>query len=754
MNVRCERCQTEYELDPARLSPGGSSVKCTSCGHVFKAMIPDATDPGILVEDPTGVTVEAQLWMLRQPDGTISRVPDLMTLQQLIVEGRVSRDYAISRTGEVWRTLGEVAELSSFFLPATSRRSPTLVGRPGAVPDPDADAPTIDRSAVPRPMTVQQTRPQLVFAPGVLSGPPASQAPAPPSPPAPAAVAPPSPPAVTPSARRPAVPPGPPSGPRAAAIGLAGGASEEPAWAGKGGGAPRLAGGAGETGPMRNQGRVLAAPDVDDDYPEGRRKRSKAPWILLAVGAVGAAGGAYVLTRDDGKGAVAITADAAPAVAVDAPKAVAVAPVKPDAAPIVQPIGPAAAALAKARDMIDDDTDASLTEAEKVLTAARGPDPAANARVLAALSRVHAIVAQHLLDDAADPTADKRVAEQRKAESTRRRQRAEAAAKEALAASPNGPDASIALADAKRLAGGKTSEIEKLLAVAGEDPEAAYVRAMVMLRDKKDDAAKAALTKVAQASKAAGGEHVRARERLARLALAKGKLDEAQAELDLALAAAPGNPRLIAVGAQIAAKKAGATAAGTPTGEAGSGSGPEPTTYDGLVAKGDRLAESNKCQDALDAYEKAYDLEPGAEALTGQGYCYLDMSLTAAALAKFRAALAIDSRSGDAIIGMAEVNRAKGDKAEAAKYYARYLEVYPGGPKAALARKWSAELGAQATPGGDPAGTGTAGTTEPPPVRPDAAAATPPPATPPPDRLPDKPTTTDPPTTPAPELTP
>src|SRR6185369_8909322 len=36
MDVRCEKCGTEYELDEARLKPGGVTVKCTTCGHMFK----------------------------------------------------------------------------------------------------------------------------------------------------------------------------------------------------------------------------------------------------------------------------------------------------------------------------------------------------------------------------------------------------------------------------------------------------------------------------------------------------------------------------------------------------------------------------------------------------------------------------------------------------------------------------------------------------------------------------------------------
>ena len=36
MDVRCEACKTLYELDEARVSDAGTTVRCTSCGHVFR----------------------------------------------------------------------------------------------------------------------------------------------------------------------------------------------------------------------------------------------------------------------------------------------------------------------------------------------------------------------------------------------------------------------------------------------------------------------------------------------------------------------------------------------------------------------------------------------------------------------------------------------------------------------------------------------------------------------------------------------
>lgn len=35
MLITCENCQTQYTLDPAKLSPGGHRVRCTKCLHIW-----------------------------------------------------------------------------------------------------------------------------------------------------------------------------------------------------------------------------------------------------------------------------------------------------------------------------------------------------------------------------------------------------------------------------------------------------------------------------------------------------------------------------------------------------------------------------------------------------------------------------------------------------------------------------------------------------------------------------------------------
>jgi predicted Zn finger-like uncharacterized protein len=54
LRIRCERCSTIYELDPARLSPGGTPVQCTRCRHVFRAF-PPGEGQAVLPLEPDAV---------------------------------------------------------------------------------------------------------------------------------------------------------------------------------------------------------------------------------------------------------------------------------------------------------------------------------------------------------------------------------------------------------------------------------------------------------------------------------------------------------------------------------------------------------------------------------------------------------------------------------------------------------------------------------------------------------------------------
>lgn len=188
MDVRCENCGTEYELDEERLKPGGLTVQCTTCGHTFKVGGRMSTALGIgsrspspgaerLVRDPEGDarTITSAMsetpsgamaaaadpvadgtplgpmdispsrgtgrnWLIRLPSGQIETCRELATLQQWIVAGKVTRYSGISRTGKTWKRLGDIKDLASFFQIADEARAaaPAYAGEHGARPDPAA----------------------------------------------------------------------------------------------------------------------------------------------------------------------------------------------------------------------------------------------------------------------------------------------------------------------------------------------------------------------------------------------------------------------------------------------------------------------------------------------------------------------------------------------------------------------------------------------------------------------------------------
>ncbi|MDP3157246.1 MAG: zinc-ribbon domain-containing protein [Archangium sp.] len=127
MDVGCPKCQTEYELDDARVTEDGVTVKCTTCGHVFRVKkkqlvvtLPSRGDPPINLSN-SGHSSElppappSREWKLKQPSGNIFPCRDLTMLQKWIIEGKVSRDDQISLSGETWKRLGDIPELASFF---------------------------------------------------------------------------------------------------------------------------------------------------------------------------------------------------------------------------------------------------------------------------------------------------------------------------------------------------------------------------------------------------------------------------------------------------------------------------------------------------------------------------------------------------------------------------------------------------------------------------------------------------------------
>ncbi len=138
MDVKCDRCGAEYEFEDSRVTEDGVSVKCSSCGYLFRihkksagVVQPPAQDPRLRTE----VAGRDRLWMVRKPDATVLVFKDLAVLQKWISENNILRDDEISRTGESWKRLGDIAELASFFQPFDQTRfQPTHYSQPSSPP--------------------------------------------------------------------------------------------------------------------------------------------------------------------------------------------------------------------------------------------------------------------------------------------------------------------------------------------------------------------------------------------------------------------------------------------------------------------------------------------------------------------------------------------------------------------------------------------------------------------------------------------
>ena len=116
MDVRCERCSTEYELDDDSVPDAGCPVQCTTCSHTFmvtrRGAAPTTAAQPVSESLPSPPAAD---WLLETSDGRLHRFRNLTSLQKWIIERKVTREDKISRTGQAWRRLGEIVELAPFF---------------------------------------------------------------------------------------------------------------------------------------------------------------------------------------------------------------------------------------------------------------------------------------------------------------------------------------------------------------------------------------------------------------------------------------------------------------------------------------------------------------------------------------------------------------------------------------------------------------------------------------------------------------
>ena len=112
MEVICSSCGTEYDFDEARVPTDGVTVKCTTCGHIFKV-----TKEGAIsnVASESTSKKKGANWQIKKQNGDHLSFKALSTLQKWIVERKVAADDEISRTGDKWTRLADVPEFQVFF---------------------------------------------------------------------------------------------------------------------------------------------------------------------------------------------------------------------------------------------------------------------------------------------------------------------------------------------------------------------------------------------------------------------------------------------------------------------------------------------------------------------------------------------------------------------------------------------------------------------------------------------------------------
>ena len=152
----------------------------------------------------------------------------------------------------------------------------------------------------------------------------------------------------------------------------------------------------------------------------------------------------------------------------------------------------------------------------------------------------------------------------------------------------------------------------------------------------------------------------------------------------------------------------------------------ESNDYGKIIAEADRMSENGRAKEARKLYDRAIQLKPnGLEAIMGLGYCDLDGEKFSSAVDHFKLALSLSPTYGDAIIGLAEAYKLRGDRHEALGWYKQYLTAQPNGPKATMAKNNIRDLEPRPTAPADdsapPAGSDDAKPVSPP--TPTAAAA-------------------------------
>ncbi len=720
MDVKCERCGTEYEFDDARVTEAGVNVKCTHCGHLFKVARRSASDAPDTVQMPLDVADEpggsmpstrGGQWMIRRADGEVLHFKDLSTLQKWIIERKVSRDDQISKTGQSWKPLGSIVELSSFFL-VVDGAEPMVAPTPQPTPGAARRTGPVRSSPIPAaPPPPPRGRDDLLDTGEFrLEGPTSVSQPLPMRTPPPAAASMPSTPAPmgagSPRASwqgRMGVPPPPPT------------PMPEPQ-------APMYPRGA-TPAPLPPQMTPFGI-DIGGPPPAPQRSGNTARGFVFGVLATGAL--LFVAYFVFDLMARSRTTASSPARETAANRTT-----QPSARP--SPSASLVVKLDRADVEYARDTDAGFERADaeyvSALDALGEPpsDAVLAARALLGRARVAVARADYLRTEAREVPPQRQQAPVDGRDAAAQLVRAEQFLASARELAPTNVDVDLVFADYFRVMGERASAmryVAKLQPDAEGRPELALLRAALPLEEPSADAADAARRLGELAADAVDLPRARY---LRAVALRRAGKSEEAASLLVELVASvpdhgPGKRLLTEISgkmspspaSQDAVKVASAEAVAVPVVEARPAEPPrreeprprvearppEPERpapparpqpgqdYDALMMQGYRLLESGRSRDARAFFEEAAtrkDRSP--EPYANIGWCFMDQREYTTAVSFFRRSLERSPRYADALYGLAEAHERAGQTTQAVEAYRHYLEVHPNGRKAEMAQR-------------------------------------------------------------------
>lgn len=770
MDVCCEKCGTEYELDERRLKPGGVTVKCTTCGHLFKVRRRIQTVVGMPTQseltDCSASPGGPQTMRSGSPSG--SQAPARTAAPAAVApEGERSGSHRIQRSSNpVPESIASHSDASGPFSADTSEASGDALGEatkeriwlirlPSGEIETCRELATLQQWIVSGKVTrssgisrtgrtwkklgeigelasyfqiadeARQARSERSVAQALppAGAPAARPVPTPtPGPPAPGSHEP----VQEQNVQRPE--PAPMREPAQRAVPeVAKSAQWSPGnlrdagkHAGPSGPMSGIARGAtgqdvafigGKIKPIKDafSGSEAEAADLDDDLASyGRRGVGR--WIVAAslVLIAGAAAVVYVFVFRDSGAATSMGGDSGAAVpAIDA--GMQVAHTTPDAAApaVTEPADVGAAeVIAAAQEAIARDSRASLEAVQGQLASQPGAD--AEAPVLATRARVSAALAQHLFDEAG--YAERKQAKELSRQAEQAVLEAMNLAKKALQKDGTTTTATVVMADVLRLQGKRSRDVErylqKVLKSDSRNRDALLVRALALAGDKQERKGRQILIDL---EKAAKGEDSRPSYRLALMDFGAKSYADSKRRAEEVLAMSPEHRGATLLLGRIREALAVDTSDPMPPeeGSIGSDSSRSDDSYESLVARAYGKAEKGHCNEAMGIYERALDINPsGVDALTGMGYCHVEERDFSSAYAKFNAALGVSPRYQDALWGVAEAYQQQGLNSRAIEAYKRFVDEHPNSSRAATAKKQIERLGGSSDPE-NPPGNGT-----------------------------------------------